>query len=147
MPATEAPTEAMIGHGTKVLIETAAGAGLATAFELGELKGAEKPNPTTEKVRATHMGSPGRTHEYVAGMTDYPSIPLPMNWVPGNPTDEFIEGWREGGNENRQVWLVTPNEKTYSFPANIESYSGSIPVDALMEGELGLTVAGAVVRS
>lgn len=145
MAATEAPTEAMIGHGTKVEIETAAGSGVW--FELGELKGAEKPTAEADEVEATHMGSPGRAKEFISGLTDFGETPLPMNWVPGNPTDEFIESWREGGNENRSIRLTTPNNKVYTWPGFVKTYSGSIPVGELMEGELTVRNAGAVVRS
>lgn len=145
MPATEAATQAMIGHGTKVEIETAAGGGVY--FELGELKGAQKPNPQVAQVNATHMGSPDAAEEFVRGLTNYGEIPLPMNFVPGNATDDFVEAWREGGNENRSVKITTPNGKVYTFPGFILGYSGSMPVGELMEAELNLKVAGAVTRT
>lgn len=141
MPATEAVTEAMIGHGSKIEVETAAASGFW--FELGEVKGAQKPNPQVAQINATHMGSPDGAEEQVPGLKNYGEMPIPINWVPGNPTDDFVEAW----NDKRQMRVTTPNGITYTFPAFKLGYSGSMPVGELMEGEVTVKVAGAVVRA
>lgn len=145
MPATEVATQAMIGHGTKIEIETVAGTGSYT--ELAEIRAANKPNAQVDQNEATTMGSPDGVKEFIAGLTDFGEIAMTMNWVPGATTDDFLEDWREGGNERRSVRITTPNNKVYTFLAFILGYSASIPVGEIMEAELTLKVAGAVTRS
>lgn len=145
MPATEVASAAMIGSTTKIEVETVAGTAIFT--ELGEVKNAEKPNAAYDEAEVTHMGSPDGAKEFISGLVDYGEAPITMNWVPGGATDEFIESWREGGNERRTVKITTPNNKVYSFLAFVKGYSGSIPVGDVMEAELTLRVAGAVTRS
>ena len=146
MPATEVASAGLIGYGTKIEIETVAGTLVYT--ELGEVKNANKPNATTAQVEVTHMGSPSRTQEFIAGLTDGGEIAMGMNWVPGAATDAFIEAWRAGGNERRSVRITSPapGNKTYTFPGFILSYSASMQFGDVMEAELSLKVAGAVVR-
>lgn len=145
MPATEVASAALIGSTTKIEVETTAGTGIFT--ELGEVRGAEKPNAQYDEIEITHMGSPDGAKEYLSGLVDYGEITLSMNWVPGAATDLFLETWREGGNERRSCKITTPNNKVYTFPAFIKGYTGSIPVGEVMEADLVLRVAGAVVRS
>ena len=145
MPATEVASAGMIGVTTKIEIETVAGTLVYT--ELGEVKSANKPNAQVDQVEVTHMGSPDQVKEFISGLSDGGEITIGMNWVPGATTDTFIEEWREGGNERRSVKITTPNSKVYTFPAFILGYSASIPVGEVMEAELNLKVAGAVVRS
>lgn len=145
MPATEVATQAMIGHGTKIEIETVAGTGSYT--ELAEIRSANKPNAQVDQNEGTTMSSPAGVKEFISGLTDFGEITMAMNWVPGAPTDEFIEDWREGGNERRLVRITTPNNKVYTFLAFILGYSASIPVGEIMEAELTLKVAGSVTRS
>lgn len=145
MPATEVASEGMIGSTTKVEIETVAGTGSYT--ELGEVKNANKPDAQYEQLEVTHFGSPDGAREFISGLVDYGEIAMTMNWVPGGTADDFIEDWREGGNERRSVRITTPNNKVYTFLGFVLSYSASIPVGEVMEAELSLKVAGAVVRS
>jgi hypothetical protein len=66
--------------------------------------------------------------------------------VPGNTTDDFIEDWREGGNERRTLKITTSNNKIYSFLCFVLDYTGAQPATEVSEGELKLKVAGAVSR-
>jgi len=144
MPATQVASAALIGFDTKIEVETVAGTLVYT--EMGEVRSANKPNAQVDQVEVTHMGSPNRTKEFISGLTDGQDITIGMNWVPGNATDLFLEAWRSGGNERRSVRITTPNNKTYTFPAFMLGYSGTIPLAEAMEAELSLKVAGAVVR-
>ena len=144
-PSTKVASAAMIGWGTKLEVETVAGT--LTYTELAEIKNANKPSAAVDQVEITTMGSPDQTKEFIAGLTDRGEISMTMNWVPGAPTDDFIEDWREGGNERRYVKITTPNNKIYTLQGFILDYTGSIPVGEAMEAELTLKVAGSVVRS
>lgn len=146
MPATEVASQAMIGITSLLEIETVAGVG--NYQEIGEVTSLALPNAQVDEIDVTHMGSPDGAREFISGLTDYGEIAVGMNFVPGAATsDDFIDDWREGGNENRSVKITLPNAKVFTFPAFVKGYERSVPVGDKLESTLTLRVAGAVVRS
>jgi hypothetical protein len=75
----ENPTD--IGYGSQLLVgqddgspETFKAVIGVQSIKLGKL--------TAEKIKRTHLRSPGRAHEYTTGLADYDAITVRCNWNP-----------------------------------------------------------------
>lgn len=135
---------AITGYGTIVKVRT--GASPPAWFTLGEVASVTPPSGSADEVEVTHLTSPNRTKEYIQGLIDLGEVPLKINWIPGNTTDEFLLDWQEEG-DNREVQIVYPNQVTDTFPAFVKTYSGEeITPEGKMSGSVALRVAGAKER-
>lgn len=132
-------TEADIGYGGKVEVETSTG----VWFELAEVTNVTPPNESVDVIEATHMQSPGRTKEFIQGMIDPGDFSCELNWVPGGATDDYVIAWRVSG-ETRSVRITTPNDTTYTFPAFVTGWSPQMPNNDKMAATLTCKVAGAM---
>lgn len=142
---SEAP--GMIAYELGFEVENAAGSGVFV--EIAKVTNISPPNDSVDDVEATHMKSPGRTKEFVAGLRDPGEMSLDLNHIPGSDTDTFIIDWRTSG-ETRSCRIVYPDDYDVdadTFPAYVRSYAPTMSVGALMTSTLGLKVAGQVVRS
>ena len=144
-----AASAAIIAYLSTLQVETAAGT--AVYSDIAEIKSISKPNAQVDEVEVTHMTSPGRAKEYIAGLIEYGEIAIDINWIPSNATDLFIEAWKLDG-INRAVKLKYPTTGggyAYdTFQAFVRGYEAgaSAPGEAF-KGTLTLRVAGAPVRS
>lgn len=143
-----AASAALIATGSTLQVETAAGTAIYTY--IAEIRSVNKPNAQVDEVEVTHMTSPGRAKEFIAGLIDYGELAIDINWIPSNATDLFIEAWKLDG-LNRSVKLTYPTTggtATDTFSAFVKGYEAgaSAPGEAL-QGTLTLRVAGAPTRS
>lgn len=141
-----AASAALIAYGSTLEVETAPGSGIFTT--IAEIKSVSKPNPSVDEAEVTHMTSPGRAKEFIAGLADYGEIEFDINWVPSSSTDIFIEAWRSSG-LNRSV-RVTYGQTTAkdTFLAFVKGYeAGASAPGEVLSGTLTLRVAGLPVRS
>lgn len=125
-------TDAKIGYGSKYLID---------GVEMGEVTEITPGEATSERVQATHMQSPGRRHEYIAGMIDSGQASFVINWVPGNATDVTIRGLLASG-ETEEHMIVFPNGKTVSFDAQITGFSKALPIADRMTATVTVAISG-----
>lgn len=139
-----AATEAIIGYGTTIEVENAAGSGVYV--ELAEITSLTPPDEQVDEIEATHMKSPGRGKEFIQGLSDFGTMSMDMNYIPGSDTDDFILAWKTAG-ENRSVKVTWPNGAIDTFPGFVKGYSGTSGVSDKMGITLTLRVAGAPVRS
>lgn len=140
-----AASEAVIGYGTIIEVENAAGSGVFV--ELGEVTSITPPNDAVDQIEVTHMQSPNRTKEFIAGLSDPGEMSVEINHIPGSDTDEFVIAWRTSG-EKRSTRIVYPNSgPTDTFPTFVLGYSPTLAVADKLSATLNLKVAGAVVRS
>lgn len=138
-------TQAIIGYDTTWELETAAASGVFQ--ELEEMKSGGLPNEEQEQQDATHMKSPNRTREFVAGFINGGDVTLTMNWVPASPTDELIIGWKADGS-TRKLRCTTPGGAlTVTFPAIYRSYETPLENESVSVATLVAQVAGATVRT
>jgi hypothetical protein len=98
-------TEATIGYGLTIRI----GRGDPVAWTtLEELKDIEWPQNEADEHEVTHMASPGRTKEFIAGLIDNGEVTIPMNWVPGSVTDTLLSEIQASG-ELVQIEITAAN--------------------------------------
>lgn len=115
---------------------------------IGLITSITPPSDTVDQIEITHMQSPNRQKQFVAGLSDPGEMSLELNYMPGSPTDEFILAWRASG-ETRECRISYPTTASLvdTFPAFVSSYVPNIPANDRMSATLGLKVAGAPVRS
>lgn len=134
-------SDAMIGYGTKYAIMDT-DASPQVYFEIGEVFDVVPGEESTDRVDVTHMLSPDRRREFVAGLIDPGEASFQINWVPGSETDEFLRAVRTAG-DTRQHRITFPNNVTVVFDAIVLSYSKAIPMDDKMTATITVAVSGA----
>jgi predicted secreted protein len=140
-------SDALIGYGTQFLMAATPGASSLT--KLAEITAVGLPNEQVAEVEVTHYESPGRTREFIAGLSDAGEITIEMNWVPGSATDALIAAAKADG-KVRTMRVVTPADDTrqmYSFPGFVRGFERTAPIDDRMTATVTIRVAGAVVQA
>lgn len=138
-------SEATIGYGLELEVETVAGATPLAYTELAEVTSFTPPSATVDDVDVTHMKSPGRRREFIPGMTDSGQASATFNHVPASATDVFLEAWRASG-EVRKVRGTYADGSTVTFSAYVNNYSvDNIAVDGKLTSNLAVKVTGSVV--
>lgn len=114
--------------------------------ELVEVKSFTLPNGTTEQLDATHLKSPNRRREKIAGMIDDGDLTVVFNYVPGSATDLLImQAYTEGDIRDYKAvvprvttnWLVTGT----AFVSGVDR--GEIAPDGIMTATVTFTLSGA----
>ena len=134
-------TNAAIGYGTKYEVWDAS---LVTpAFvEVAEVFSVTPGAATADRIDATHMQSPGRRREYIAGLIDNGEASFEINWIPGNATDELLRDLMDSG-VSVEHRITFPNDVTVTFTAAIIGFEKTIPVDDRMTATITVAVSGA----
>jgi xanthine/CO dehydrogenase XdhC/CoxF family maturation factor len=100
-------TEARIGWGGAVFVS--ANNTEAGLVELGEVTDCTFPQDETDEVEATHLKSPGRRKEFLAGLIDGGEVTVNLNYVPGSATDILLVAAKAAGT-TRKVRFVIPSD-------------------------------------
>jgi len=118
----------------------------AVLTELVEVKGFTLPNGTVEQLDATHLKSPNRRREKIAGMIDDGDLVVRLNYVPGSPTDLLImQAFTEGDIRAYEAeiprasgvnWVVSGT----AFISGVDR--GEVVADAIMEVAVTFTLSG-----
>lgn len=136
-------TDARIGYGTKYEIWDAS---LSTpAFvEVAEVINVTPGEATADRIDATHMQSPSRRREYIAGLIDSGEASFEINWVPGSDTDEFIRGLLDSGAtvEHRITFAGPTPRVTVTYDAQVIGFSKAVPIDDRMTATITVGVSG-----
>lgn len=134
-------TDARIGYGTKYSIWDASLTEPALV-EIAEVFSVTPGASVADRIDATHMQSPGRRREYIAGLIDNGEASFEINWVPNNATDVLLRSLMDSG-ATVQHQIEFPNGVTVSFDAAIIGYEKEIPVDDRMTATITVAVSGA----
>lgn len=132
-----AETEAATGYGTWLK----RGGVTATGFALVDIEITNIGGPGAARTtpQASHMTSPGRYHEYIAGMLDAGEIPVEYAFVPQDP-DPILACVEAGkvfyqiGNDDWDVILQFQGIMSMSPPG--------IPLDDKMTGSATIKISG-----
>lgn len=139
-------SDATIGYGLTLEVGTTTST-TPTYFELAEVTSCQPPQGTVDDVDVTHMKSPQRRREFIAGLTDSGQAAATMNYVPASATDVFLEAWRASG-ETRKLRLTYADGTIVEFFGYISTYSpDNVPIDGKMGATLNMKVTGAITLS
>jgi hypothetical protein len=132
-----------IGYGLTVEVEDAPASGVFV--ELAQVFSATPPSAEVDDVETTHYGSPDRSREFIAGLTDRGEVSIEMNFEEQSATDGFIRAWRSSG-LNRAVRITYANGAIVNFAAYVKTYNPNLPLDDRMTAALMLKVTGQVTH-
>ncbi|SDP92499.1 hypothetical protein SAMN05428967_4471 [Phyllobacterium sp. YR620] len=132
-----AETGAMIGYGS---IFAMADPEAPTVFEdIAEVYDITPPSDTDDLVDATHMQSPNRTREFIAGLTDPGEASFEMNFIPGSAADLAIQNAKG----KRKICRITfPNGVTWTFTGIRQGYEPAVPTEDKMTATVTFKVSG-----
>jgi len=138
-------TDAALGYGTAYRVWDAS-LTIPALVEIGEVINVTPPGGTSDRVDATHMKSPGRRREYIAGLIDSGEASFEINWVPGSATDELLRTLQTSGAivQHQIEWA---NGVTVTYDAAITGYEKSVPIDDRMTATITVAPSGEEVWS
>jgi predicted secreted protein len=135
-------TEARIGWGTEVWLDNASN----VLTQLEECTAIGLPNGEVEDVEATHMLSPNRRREYVAGLIEDGTGDFEFNLVPGDATDLLIEAARNDG-VARDYEVIIPDGafgQKFAGTCIVKNWARDVPIDGVMKATMTVRFTGAV---
>jgi hypothetical protein len=113
--------------------------------ELTEVVSFTLPNGVTEMLDASHMKSPNRRREFIAGMIDDGEIQIVLNYIAGGATDLLIQAAKNDG-VLRDFMAVVPRATANWEIAGTGVVTGwdrgEIVSDAPMRGTMTIKVSG-----
>lgn len=124
--------DGMIGYGSTIRI----GRGATPTWTEIELVGdITLPDEQIDEVEITHMKSPGRRRQFIAGLLDGGEITVPMNYIPGSVTDVLLLDIKSTGEEI--ILEITPGEGSVpeQYSAFLKGYARTAPIDDKMTAE------------
>lgn len=134
-------TTALIGYGTEFWLDNASG----VLTQLSEILSVTPPNPQVDDVEATHMLSPNRRREYIAGLIEDGEGTFEMNYVPGSATDVIIRAALADG-VTRSYKIVLPDgDAGWEIEGDciVRGYERNVPIDDRMTATLTIRFTGA----
>jgi hypothetical protein len=99
-------TEARIGWGGELWLATDNTE--ATLTELAEVREVSFPADEVDEAEATHLKSPGRRKEFVAGLIDGGEMTATFNYAPGSATDLLLTAAKDTG-DTRKLKIIIPD--------------------------------------
>jgi hypothetical protein len=104
------------------------------------------PAGEADEVEVTHMKSPNRTKEYIAGLIDNGSVTVPHHWVQGSDTDILLTALRTSG-ETIQIRFTTAEAGATpeAYAGFLKSYKRTAPVNDKMMADADFRINGLVV--
>lgn len=135
-------TEATIGYGLVIRIGRGDTPTWTTLEEIGDI---EWPQAEADEHEATHMASPNRTKEFIAGLIDNGEVTIPMNWVPGSDTDVLLRDLQESG-ELVQVEFTAGNDGAdpETYVGFCKRYGRTSPVNGVQKADAIFRINGMV---
>jgi predicted secreted protein len=136
-------TAAKTGWGGEFHLDATNGAGTPT--ELVEVVSITLPNGETERVEATHLKSPNRRREYIAGMIDDGEMEVVINYVPGSATDLLVRTAQTDGLDRNWMAVIPRTTTDWEITGTgiVTGYDrGTIEVDGVMRATITIAVSG-----
>lgn len=133
-------TEASIGHGS--LFERSSN-GLSTGVfsTVGEVLDIAPPSMTRDVVDATHMQSPERWREYIAGLKDGGEVSVEVNFVPGNAAT--TAALADLNTDTPGYYKITfPDDTEWGFAAFMTGIEPGDPLDDKMTATFTFKLTG-----
>lgn len=138
-------TDARIGWSAEFWLAAANG----TLTQLDEIIAITPPQSVADDVEATHMLSPNRRREYIAGLIEDGEGDFEMNFVPGSATDIICRAALNDG-EEREYRIVIPDGAfgwKIEGTARVRGYVRNVPIDDRMTATVTLKFSGSPVEA
>lgn len=135
-----------IGSGSRFFLADAS----AVLTELGEIVSVSPPNPQTADIDATHMQSPNRRKEYIAGLIEDGTGTFEMNYIPGSATDTLIQAAQTAGTtRNYKIVLPVADGSFWRITGAciVKGYDRNTPIADRMTATLTVRFTGASVEA
>lgn len=135
-------TEARIGWGVRVYLDNASN----SLTQLEECIAIGLPNAQVADVEATHMLSPSRRREYIAGLIEDGEGTFQFNLVPGDATDLLIQAAVDDG-VARDYEVIIPDGafgQKFAGDCIVKGYERDVPIDDRMTATMTVRYTGAV---
>lgn len=130
--------DALLGYGSDFEISTDSG---VNWVGIGEVTEITPPSDTLDVIDVTHMTSPNRTREFLAGLRDPGECSCEINFVPGSAGDVAIQAARDAA-EVIMGRITFPNAEVWTFDMILTGYEPSIPLDDKMVATVTFKVTG-----
>jgi predicted secreted protein len=118
-------SDGMIGYGSIVRIGKGAVPVWTKLSLIGDI---EMPDEQVDEVDVTHMESPGRRKQFIAGLIDSGEVSIPMNYIPDSDSDVLLKSLKASG-ENVQIEItLTAAGAPETFVGFLKGYSRTAPV-------------------
>lgn len=127
-------TNAAIGYGAAFAIYD----GVSSYVAVAEVVNITPPGRTRDAVDATHMASPNKYREYIAGLLDAGEATIEINFVPA--VSDVINTAMEAGVGTFQI--THPNGIRLQFSAVVTNYEPDMPIDGKMVANVTFKVSG-----
>jgi predicted secreted protein len=127
-------TSAAIGYSTTFGIKNGGG----TFDNVAEVTSVKPPGYSRDAIDATHMESPDRFREYIAGMMDAGEVTIGLNYVPA-ASDAVLTALTAGKGDFK---ITLPNGVTVTFSAVVTAYDIDAPLDDKMTATATFKVSG-----
>lgn len=139
-------TAALLGYGAKVSVASADSPDNFT--ELAEITNIKPPSATVDMIDVTHMQSPDRRREFIAGLIDPGECSFDMNYVPGSESDVLLNEILDAAADERRrrVRMTFPNNVRFTFWGELMTYEPDVPTDDKMSAAVSFRVSGAITR-
>ncbi|MBK4216134.1 hypothetical protein JJJ17_09370 [Paracoccus caeni] len=125
--------DGMIGYGSTVRI----GRGATPTFtELALIGDLDLPDEQIDEVEVTHMKSPGRRRQFIAGLIDSGELTIPMNYIPNSPSDVLCRELKASGEDVIVEITITEGGTPEQFVGFVNGYNRSAPIDDKMTAEV-----------
>lgn len=132
-----------LGYGTTVEFSEDSG---ATWFKLVGIQDVTIPFGEADEVEVTHMESPNRTREFIAGLKTTSDISIPGLYVKGSATDVKIKTLHGNGNTIQIRFGDVGDAASFiTFTGFVKNYTIQRPVDGPRTFEVALKVNAEVV--
>ena len=134
--------DGMIGYGSRVRI----GRGAAPTWtELQFVGDLEMPDEQIDEIEVTHMQSPNRRKQFIAGLTDGGEVGVPMNYIAGSATDIVLQAIKATGEDVQVEITLTATGTPEVYGGFLKSYARSAPVNDKMMATATFRLSEAIV--
>lgn len=121
--------DGMIGYGSSVRIGRGTTPTWTAVALVGDL---ELPDEQADEIETTHMKSPGRRKQFIAGLLDSGEFTIPTNYIPGSATDTLFHELKASGEDVLIEITITGDGTPETFSGFLKGYARSAPVNGKM---------------
>ncbi len=116
-------------------------------FELKHVVGFKPPYNVRERVDATHLKSPGKRRQQIAGLFETTSVPVQLHYRPGSDTDTLLLAAVAAGDERVAKFVIPmdgePNVDIEPEAVVVTSYEpDDVEVDGVMMATATFEIVG-----